>query len=605
MCGILGIVGANSFEFVESNIEQLERRGPDNQNILKVNSNISFGASRLAMIDPHPRSNQPMQDDLGENVIVFNGEIYNYLEIKQKLSTLGVKFKTKSDTEVLLKALDIFGNGIISSLEGMFAFAFYSKKQNKIVLARDFLGKKPLYYSTSNNHLIFSSQVNLIKKYLGKVSLDDHSLSTYLKIGYLVDPKTMYNEIKSISPGEILEFDVNTLKINSKVSFVPELILKPKNLSIENAIKSSFESRTIGHSKIAISLSGGIDSTILALQSIESDVKCSMYSMWWPDSDKQRYNQDYIAAQAVSKALGLAFVPVEMPKIESFENKLSDYILAMGEPNSNPTGVSMMELYKQISQDKIRLVITGDGADEVFGGYERYSYIGRFNEFPNINSILLENILKEKNRFAGFAKLGTTVQASDSEEFWVYWHRLAGDKFLKNLLNTKSISNIGVEDFLSFKKLFAVKSKVGNMMLRDLKIWLTMESNRKLDRVSMWHSIEARSPFQSENVIGLGYQAMIQSGFSKMNKSILKERFPELATLPLNKKKLGFMSPLGYWLRSNPDMIQDSIRYVSSNFNFDNRIMKNLSGSASAANYSQFRILWSLIVLAKWHQLSA
>jgi asparagine synthase (glutamine-hydrolysing) len=603
MCGILGVVGANSFEFIETNIEQLEKRGPDNQNVLKIDSNISFGASRLAMVDPHPRSNQPMQDELRKNVIVFNGEIYNYLEIKKKLSTRGIEFKTKSDTEVLLKALDFFGNNIISSLQGMFAFAFYSKKQNKIVLARDFLGKKPLYYSVSNNYLIFSSQVDLIKKYLGKVSLDYHSLGTYLKIGYLVDPKTMYTEIKSISPGEILEFDVSTLKLNSKVSFVPDLILKPNNLSIENAIKLSFEARVMGHSKIAISLSGGIDSTILALQSIKSDVKCSMYSMWWPGSDKQRYNQDFIAAQAISKTFGWKFIPVEMPKIEGFENLLSDYILAMGEPNSNPTGVSMMELYKQISQDRIRLVITGDGADEVFGGYERYNHIGRFNEFPNINSILLDNILKEKDRFPRLAKLGAVVQASNSEEFWVYWHRLVGDKFLKNLSNIKNLPDIGIADFVSFEKLFAVRSKVGDMMLRDLKIWLTMESNRKLDRVSMWHSIEARSPFQSENVIGLGFQAMIKSDFSKINKSFLKENFPELATLPLNKKKLGFMSPLGYWLRSNPDIIQDSVRYVSSNFNFDKKIMNNLSGSANTANYSQFRILWSLIVLAKWHEL--
>ena len=165
MCGILGMVGKNSANFVSRNIDSLEKRGPDSKNVVHVSDFLSLGATRLAMVDRHVRSDQPLMDESG-NLIIFNGEIYNYLNLKKTLSNSGVSFYTESDTEVLLKLLTFEGDKAITKLQGMFAFAFYNKKDNTILLARDFLGKKPLYYTIVNQQFVFSSSLNIVKSAL-------------------------------------------------------------------------------------------------------------------------------------------------------------------------------------------------------------------------------------------------------------------------------------------------------------------------------------------------------------------------------------------------------------------------------------------------------
>lgn len=602
MCGILGLYGSNSLQFVNSNIGQLDRRGPDSRKVIQVTENLTLGATRLSMTDPHPRSNQPMYDSDTGNFLVFNGEIYNYLEIKKQLSAEGANFQTYSDTEVLLKALIMKGNNFVEFLQGMFSFALYSNHKNQIILARDFLGKKPLYYSITKDYFIFSSQIKIIRDYIGQTSIDQNSLVSYLKLGYLLDPGTMYTEIKSVNPGEVLVVDLNSLNLTLEFNFIPRPILLPANTNFSDAFGDSFKNRVEGHSKIAISLSGGIDSTAIALQSVRTGVNCSTYSMWWPESDKSRYNQDFIAAKSIANSLNLKFIPVEMPSLKNLNDQISNYVKAMGEPNSNPSGVSMMSLYESISSDGIRLVLTGDGADEIFGGYDRYKLIRKFNSFPNMNLTFLENILKKSGVHLNPIKnLVTLLQNSEREQFWMSWHELINNKHLRKLSQNLSLDKIGIENFLSFKDLYGKNSRIGNMMVRDLNIWLTMESNRKLDRISMWHSVEARSPFQSELVIGLAYRHMMDTKFMLLNKNIIRENYPELKNLSINKNKLGFISPLGHWLRNSTDLIQDSLMYIAQKFDFDKNELIKLSHSPQKGDYSNFRFLWSLIILAKWH----
>ena len=146
MCGIVGGVGKLSHQVIASNLNLLNRRGPDSQNCIQLDNFLTLGASRLAMTDPHPRSNQPMVDGISGNVLVFNGEIYNYKSIRKNLSSHCITFKTESDTEVLLNALTVWGVDIIPKLQGMFAFVFFDKKHNKLIMARDYLGKKPLFF---------------------------------------------------------------------------------------------------------------------------------------------------------------------------------------------------------------------------------------------------------------------------------------------------------------------------------------------------------------------------------------------------------------------------------------------------------------------------
>jgi asparagine synthase (glutamine-hydrolysing) len=602
MCGIIGAIGKNSYSYIIDNLDFLKDRGPDSQGVILLNNHLSMAATRLAMTDPDPRSNQPMTDSRYGNVLVFNGEVYNFKEIRKNLIGKGIKFITESDTEVVLKALGEFDDEYVSFFQGMFAFCFYNNLNNSIILARDYLGKKPLFYAVGKDYFIFSSKLSLIKNYLKFITLDTEAISQYLKTGYVSSPITMFKEIKSVQPGEVIKIDLQNYQIIKKYRFIPDAIINTKDLNLRNAILDSVQERVEGHNSIAISLSGGIDSTIIAILNAQLGLKCHSYSMHWAESDKSRYNKDSEIAKIVSRKLGLPFNEVNMPSVKRLPDELNGFIEAMEEPNSNPSGLSMMSLYRQISSDGIRLVLTGDGADEIFGGYKRYSSMNRFGWLPALPQNTLNKLhLNFENTSSLRTKLALLLSSGENMNFWYHWHKISSVNFLKKFYEQYSDSSFELdEDYLS--RLLSNGKKASITMLRDLRIWLTMESNTKLDRISMAHSIEARSPFQSEKLIGLGYKKMLQDDFKVLNKKLLIDQFPELKNLPINPTKMGFISPLGYWLRNNPQLVFDSIQYLKLNFNFNQKELDRLAKSPKINSYSEFSFLWSLIVLAQWHE---
>jgi asparagine synthase (glutamine-hydrolysing) len=603
MCGIIGAVGKDSYSFIINNLDFLKHRGPDSQGVILLNNHLSLAATRLAMTDPDPRSNQPMTDSMNGNALVFNGEIYNYKEIRKNMVSKGVKFTTESDTEVVLKVLGQLTDDYIKFFQGMFAFCFYNNLNNSITLARDYLGKKPLFYAAGKDFFIFSSKLSLIKNYLKDITLDTEAVSQYLKLGYVISPITMFKDIRSVQPGEVIQIDLQSLQINRKFRFIPDAIINSEDLNLRNTVLNSVRERVTGHDSIALSLSGGIDSTIIAILSAQLGLKCQSYSMHWAESDKSRYNKDSEIAKMVSKKLGIPFTLVNMPSVKLLPEELNSFIKAMEEPNSNPSGLSMMSLYKQISSDGTRLVLTGDGADEVFGGYKRYSNMSRFDWLPMLPQSTLNKLhLNFENKSDLVTKFSLMLSSGQNMDFWYHWHKISSVNYLQKFYDQYSDSSFELsEDYLS-KLLSQDKNKVSISMLRDLRIWLTMESNTKLDRVSMAHSIEARSPFQSERLIGLGYRKMLENDFKVLNKRILIDQFPELKKLPINSTKMGFISPLGYWLRNNPELVFDSVKYLKLNFNFNKDELDLLSISPRNNRYSEFNFLWSLIVLAKWHE---
>jgi hypothetical protein len=192
----------------------------------------------------------------------------------------------------------------------------------------------------------------------------------------------------------------------------------------------------------------------------------------------------------------------------------------------------------------------------------------------------------------------------DSVESWQYWQQITGAKTIKKIspdLPNFQFSILGNE----LISIFQENNKVASLMFRDLRTWLSMESNQKLDRISMWYSIEARSPFQSENVLSIGYKKMKEHSFKRLNKELLFEAFPKLNSLSLNQNKSGFISPLGYWLRKNPEFVNSSLSNLCKNFNFNKYELDKLSKSPEHGNYENFKLLWSLIVFERWFTLSA
>jgi asparagine synthase (glutamine-hydrolysing) len=611
MCGFVGTLGSvNGQIWTENAVKGMLHRGPDAQQTSRIAPDLWMGVARLAMTDPHPRANQPFVDQSSGNAISFNGEIYNYRDLRTKLESFGEEFQTDSDTEVLLKFLSTYGVAQVRQLNGMYSFAFYSKSENALYLTRDFLGKKPLYIRQSNGLIQWSSSQDTFRSRGKGNEISDVALTQYLSLGYLLDPVSLQTDVYSVRPGEAIRIDVKNRKLevlNTVSNLESNSIL---NSQLRTLMHESVSDRVAGHDKIGVSLSGGVDSSIIAIELSKVKAEVTAYSAVWKDSDKQRYNFDAEAARVISKSLGLNFRPVEMVGSKLVEEELRKFLRAMEEPNNNPSGVSMMKLYEAMAGDGLRLVLTGDGSDEIFGGYQRYFSALKLPNLFKVNcSRVLKPMFADSFQPSRTSALINSQLNSNSPASWLYWHWSLNPQELRRILSSKPTINatyLSISEYVS-RLAELPEENVGakTLMLRDHKIWLAMESNRKLDRISMSHSIEARSPFQDERIINWAAQEMNKTKFKVMGKRALWSAYPEIQSVGTRNDKAGFTSPVGHWLRGNPDLISRSIDILSKDRRFTRSELLKLKDAPNRGHYRELMQLWSLVVLSVWLDLES
>jgi asparagine synthase (glutamine-hydrolysing) len=613
MCGIVGSLKlANGFDWVTEQTNLIHYRGPDSQIVKSITPELVMGVARLAMTDPHPRSNQPMIDQETGNALSFNGEIYNFPELRNKLQSLGVFFETESDTEVLLKYLSNVGLSNLSELNGMYAFAFYSKHENKLYFSRDRLGKKPLYLSQDGLIIRWASTASSFKSARIENTISDEALFQFLSLGYLLDPTSTESNHIAVKPGEIVCIDISNSKSNSwnvdypRIDKYKDFI---ENMDLRNLIGDSVEDRISGHDNVAISLSGGVDSSIIAIEVAARSSKSHAFTARWSDSDKDRYNLDADVAKKVCSKLDINLEQVEMIRPFDLTSELRSFLIAIQEPNNNPSGVSMLRLYSRMAETGHRLALTGDGSDEIFGGYARHTAV---NKVRNIFKFQDTNFIS--NSFADvrdghssiFRRALATQISPDSAFSWLQWHWIFTPRESAYILEEKFIES-SVIDRLS-NSVVKLSNSVHfknpqSLMKRDHEIWLAMESNRKLDRISMKYSIEARSPFQDDRVIDWANSYMMQNRYKKLSKEILWKTYPELSELGVRKDKAGFTSPVGHWLRGNPDLVKESLDYLSRDTRFKRRGLDFYREAPQRGQYRELMQLWTLVVLSTWLQI--
>lgn len=603
MCGIVGQFGKSINEtWLKQELANLRHRGPDAQSSVRVNENLVFGSTRLAMTDPNPRSNQPMVSELGNSVISFNGEIYNYKELRSKLENKGIVFKTESDTEVLIKWLDVYGVPGMKDLNGMYALAYYSNFEKKLILARDCLGKKPLYTLLVGKNLYWSSDMNSLLIHVGKPQLNRQALYEYFSLGYTLDPNTILSGIQAVAPGVAISY-------SEDLTSVKESIL-PNSHHIGNdlraALVSAVKNRVEGHDNVALSLSGGLDSTIIAVVLKDLGVTFQTYSAIWGDSDKSRYNTDALLAKEISLKLGVENVQVEMIKAENLPSEIDKFVRAMGEPNNNPSGISMLKLYEEIARDKSRLVLTGDGADELFGGYARHFKASQMKKILSLPSLIQTQIaIRQRTPWSRVVQNIASSQLSPNDPLgWLHWHWVFRPTDISNLLpgffdNQQVIQNLS-KAVTANSPLSYSGNPVQSLLDRDTNLWLVNESNRKLDRISMEYSIEARSPFQDDGVIALGRQLMREGNYELLNKKVLRDVFPETVTLGVRDDKAGFTSPVGHWLRCNAEFLADSLRQLNNYEIFSKSYLESLILAPGTGSYPKIMQSWTMLIFSRW-----
>lgn len=613
MCGIVGCLKLNDgLDWVTEQIQKIHYRGPDSQISRNITSELVMGVARLAMTDPHPRSNQPMIDRDSGNAISFNGEIYNYLEIRNMLLSQGIKFETESDTEVLLKYLGKVGFSRLTDLNGMYAFAFYSKSENQLYFSRDGLGKKPLYVLKEGLTLKWSSSIASLKTPNSVKVISNDAQIQYLSLGYLLDPTTTDSNIFALGLGEILTVDLASSNVKSSLRRKRDSDSKSSfsqaRTTLRKVIGQSVEDRISGHANVAISLSGGVDSSILAIELADRNISPFAFTARWTDSDKERYNLDSEVAKSVCSKIGINLEQVEMIKAKDLPTELRRFLVAMQEPNNNPSGVSMLRLYERIASAGHRLVITGDGSDEIFGGYQRYTSVNKFKNIFNLQheSLVCKTLADVRTRRSFFRRVLETQLAPSSPFSWLRWHWIFTPKELTHI-SSESFSKSWSPESLA-KSVQAIdptnySSNPESLMKRDHAIWLAMESNRKLDRISMNYSIEARSPFQDERVIEWANSDMRRTRYRNLSKAVLWQEYPELGDLGVRRDKAGFTSPVGHWLRANPNLVADSLDFLSRDSRFSKTGLSFYQDAPQRGRYRELMQLWTLVVLATWLQM--
>lgn len=619
MCGINGIVSKkkdNEFVIEKMN-NKIIHRGPDEDGLyheLNDFNTVCMGMRRLSIIDLSTGT-QPIYSDDKKIIIVFNGEIYNYKDLKQDLLSIGVKFNTNSDTEVILKLYEIEGVTSFSKLDGMFAFSIYDKRINKVIIARDFFGEKPLYYCSNNQEFIWASELKSIITVIDKKPpISNQALNLYFQLTYIPAPFTIYENIFKLEANNYLTLDIETFAITiSEIvhDFEKHDINNKKNAikKVHDLVSESVISRTISDVPIGTFLSGGVDSSIISwCLANNSDKKIDTFSVGF----NNKLFDETDKAQVVAKLLNSNHHQFILSE-KDLSDKISEILLNFDEPFADSSALPTY-LVSQNTKNFVKVALTGDGGDEVFGGYNKY-YMGMLNEkytsfvpeavhkkFTNLSNNYLNTA--EDSRGIKF-KLKRLVKAISYKDDFYY--NIISLGFQKDELETLIKTEYSYTNALDF-----YKNKIkGHKTLTDFRkidkiISLEGDMLVKVDRTSMLSSLECRAPFLNKYI--WNYTNQLPENFLINNwdkKHILKEAFKNYFPENFfNKSKMGFGVPVGNWLRG--DLRKELESFINREFLIQQNIFQVDEITNIVYNHlnekvdNTFRI-WTFYCFQKWY----
>lgn len=589
MCGILG-TNFESLNF-KSALEHLNNRGPDYSSFIKI-ENKMFGHTRLAIIDLDNEANQPMvYDDI---LIVFNGEIYNYKEL---IKVENLSCKTASDTEVIIRLYQKYKEGFLNKLNGMFSFCLYDMKKQKYFCARDRYGKKPFFYYYKDNRFIFSSSIQSIIKILGTTpSLNKVALSQYMQYFVSLGENTFYKDIQALEAATYFTLEAKSeikKKKFYKISTYKKIKTEKEALEgIEDLLFKSVESRLIGDVEIGSLLSGGIDSSLIsALYTKISGKKINTFSIGYNEYKNYcELNYAKITADYISSN----HTPITIEK-RDFIDYFEDTLVALEEPHADSAAIPLNILTSKIHQSGIKTVLSGEGSDEIFLGYDNYSKFLKYYEFE-------KTLSNGQNDFLNTIISALQNNTKESE----YLRRIVKKQTLYNSFG-EVYSDIQKKKL--FKKVPTFKSEnvkqdpVDWMSYIDLKIWLGEGLLSKVDRISMHNSLEVRTPFLDYRLVDYLFSIDSSIKVGDTNKYLLKKiaskYIPETI---INRTKKGFNSPFNEWIHEEyGDSILDCILKVNNETNlFNDEYIKQIYILSKNRKFKQH--LWSLLVFSRWYE---
>lgn len=556
MCGFIGFISdindkQNSFFFEKFKfyLNELNNRGPDYSEVKKIiykNKLIYVGFKRLAIQDLGNSSNKIFCND--DNLLLFNGEIYNKKELREKY-LLNSDLETNTDTEVLFTLLNKFGTKIISEIQGIFSIVYINLKKQTIECIRDYTGTKPLYYKVSNKNFFFSSEAWFLYS-VSEKKIDNKSLHFYLNFGFSPEENTLIKNIKKVKPRNNLKINLNDFNIKNEIFLDLSLDKKSElkdqrevNSIIENSVKLNLLSDT----KVGTFLSGGLDSSIVtALAKKYNDQVESFTTVYLPLEKYKKFNLDYSFAKRIANDLK---IKLNINYIENFNTIIEDFYKVsnyLDEPISNMNFLNTYWQSKFAKEKGFKVVLTGDGSDELFCGYDRYEKI-----FISEKLKFLKFFNKKINAY------NTIVKDNLPNFFYSVFKSIN----YKELLN-KDIIDLQIEKINMFEDLkFSSKADLINYF--DFRYWLTNESNYKLDKCTMINSVEARIPFQDISLIKKLFFIKNEKKFKFFSRKFLLKNNNLIPKYIKNRKKNGWFTPDNIFLEKNLNKIVNDV-FLSS-----------------------------------------
>lgn len=550
MCGFIGFISDinnKQISLYEEKFQhylyELNNRGPDYTETKKIffkNKIIHVGFSRLAIQDLNPNSNKIFYND--NAILLFNGEIYNQKILKQKYLS-DTLLNTSSDTEVLFNLLLNYGSKIINELNGIFSIVYIDLKNNNIECIRDFTGTKPLYYSFHDNNFFFSSEAWFLYS-LSRKKINIKSFNFFLNYGFSPEENTLIENVKKVIPRSILKVNFNTAESSSNEYFKLDE-KKNSNLinynSINDLLESSVKMNLLSDTKIGTFLSGGVDSSLVTAIAKKYNNQIEGFTtIYLPKKKYEKFNQDFFYSKKLSKDLN---IKLNVTYIENITKALDDFYKVteyLDEPISNLNFLNTYWQSKQASLQNVKVILTGDGSDELFCGYDRYY------------KIFLSNYLRF---FKKFNKKISTYNSINLNQIPIFFYSIFKRTNLKNLLN----KTFFLEDYeeKNLLKNLSFKSNTDYINYFDFRYWLTNESNYKLDKCTMINSVEARVPFQDISLIKNLFFVENSKKFSFFNRKFLLKKNNFIPSYVKNRKKTGWFTPDRIFLDSNLESIRD------------------------------------------------
>jgi asparagine synthase (glutamine-hydrolysing) len=624
MCGICGIISTEKNHLkirglVEKMTDALSHRGPDDSGVFSK-ENFSLGHRRLSIIDLSKNAKQPMQDYRGY-LITYNGELYNYKDIRAELESYGEIFFSDSDTEVVLKSYIRWGPDCLQKFNGMYAFGIHFLTDNSIFLARDRVGIKPLYYKTDQKSIYFASELKpllLTNNQENKLNLP--SMEFYLNYGYFPKEFTPVKNIQQLQPGHYLIWKNNKISINCY--WDPSNYLPKKETSIEENIDllskliiDSVKKQSISDVEIGSFLSGGIDSGIVtSVLSNLNNKKLKTFSLGFAD---YKHNELDLAKKNIDNINAVNFPYIATPK--EMSDTFNILISSLDQPLADTSMVPTFILSK-FTKKHVKVVMSGDGGDELWGGYGNYK---RFLQLEYIKKLLPRNF-DTKNKFLLTTFVKSFLSQNYKKKFDLYnqiltyesksWPKKLdshlADLDITNILSDEIKKSNESDNAIMNLKLNNEENSLNSYMLNDFKLFMVDDVLRKVDMMSMMNGLEVRVPLLDHRIVEKSLSINFNQKVSILKTKIIGRKIAKnfLSKEIINSKKRGFAPPLSQ-IMSDKIMEEMNDTFSSRSFREKNMYKKNFITNylldRNKNKYKNQKLLLTIYILEKWMKNNA